>query len=1396
SSQLLERGFNITLTVYSDVDTTPPTLADFTFEPTAVDVSQSSQPVTFTLWITDDMDGFNYGYVYLNSPPSSGETLDLYFDTSYLIEGTTLDGVYQVTTSISQENEAGDWYIAAIEGYDYKYNQFYLNSTELISAGFDITLTVSNEEPILPLIDYVLLSPTSIDISDTSSQPITASIPFTFTVALTNITEGFNYGYVYLSSPSGNEMLETFFDTTYLLTGDAVAGTYHFSQLMERTSEQGDWYIKDIVMYDVLDTYFNITSTELISMGFEITLTVESADMSPPELLNFQLSHHNVVTSWGTSSADIGVLLTVTDDMVGVSSGSIDLISPSGALVSDTYFDKWNLIAGNTISGTYQTYIYLDTPELGDWRISSVSAYDVIDNHMLLDSTELIESGYNITFTVATDTIPPNLFDLTITPSEVDVSNSDKLVTITAIITDDFSGVISKWVRPIIYIGNSMTDDAYQSYLSLVAGDAMSGTYQTVITISQYSPADTWSVRVISATDISYNQNGWDTQELTNMGMDSTFNVTMTATPIFTETSLLVAYNNKRVYTLEPTTGITSHIATLDVDMVHTDKSFVVDSDNHKAYLFGVKENEDFSRLYTIDLSNGSVDDSMTFENELHLDTYQENHLVAFNRYIGKSFGQIISIDTTTGVTSTIASMESGIILGTFTVDAENHKAYFVSSGDMSIYYLYTTDLTTGNVITSPIVGRISRLESYQPDILIGSWWDGDEEKLITYQTTTGITNVITSLNLYWKTFNSLAVDSINHMVFEAGKRDFGNIWRLYIADIQTGEVMWSTILGERPPKFDLYMPPTEPEPSKPMAVTLTANPNEIYANGISSTMLSAYILDQFGKVMTDGTIVTFTTDLGTLADDVVTTVSGMATTTMTSQVIGTATVMATAGNVSDTVSVTFIAEPVEPEPGRTFQVNRDGFNFENFDYYGADWEQYKKAFSDTDMELADGTHRKGPELYFHNRYRAIGDGGNCAGFTGVSLVRFLGLTETVELDLLSIDNQAITITHDLPEGKIGDVTVAESDVKDYIHLYQARQMSYQFGKWWGQHWDDTPLETYQAIKTLTESGQPVAVSIRFDYNGKTAGHRMTAYHAEDSGNTAYIYVYDSNHPRDENKVIKVSLTTGQWRYNLWGGTYATGTDTGLRYSPADVNFPAGLHPEDDFNHRSIKAFADGSNDLLISIDGSASVLIDNGQGKKIGYENGQLVNTISGAALLQEEGFNPDTPQATGIESFFLPAGSYNVSIKPTSNTGHYTLTTFAAGSGMQLSNIEIATNTTDSLALSNGVLDSTFTPNSDDEYCHYITSELSDTGSRDFESCVTAESGTKVEFNLDANGDSITIGNTSDNSITTIVTIDEVGNKASHTTVLEIINPGESTSVSQPDKQGYQIYLPIVLK
>jgi adhesin/invasin len=95
-----------------------------------------------------------------------------------------------------------------------------------------------------------------------------------------------------------------------------------------------------------------------------------------------------------------------------------------------------------------------------------------------------------------------------------------------------------------------------------------------------------------------------------------------------------------------------------------------------------------------------------------------------------------------------------------------------------------------------------------------------------------------------------------------------------------------------------------------PLTLTVGANPIEIFADGTSTSTITATVMSADESLA--GAVVTFATTLGYVSPITATTdVSGTATVTLTSgDVIGTATVTAIVGSSSNSVEVEFITLP------------------------------------------------------------------------------------------------------------------------------------------------------------------------------------------------------------------------------------------------------------------------------------------------------------------------------------------------------------------------------------------------------------------------------------------------------------------------------------------------------
>ncbi len=109
-----------------------------------------------------------------------------------------------------------------------------------------------------------------------------------------------------------------------------------------------------------------------------------------------------------------------------------------------------------------------------------------------------------------------------------------------------------------------------------------------------------------------------------------------------------------------------------------------------------------------------------------------------------------------------------------------------------------------------------------------------------------------------------------------------------------------------------------------PATVTLAVDPAVLYADGVASATVAAWLGDRFANPVQDGTAVQFYTDLGHVVPTSTATVQGWATAVLTGTDIGTATVRCFSGELEAQQSARFIPGPastilVTASPGRLY---------------------------------------------------------------------------------------------------------------------------------------------------------------------------------------------------------------------------------------------------------------------------------------------------------------------------------------------------------------------------------------------------------------------------------------------------------------------------------------------
>ncbi|MDQ1502101.1 MAG: hypothetical protein QOI86_5441, partial [Actinomycetota bacterium] len=257
-----------------------------------------------------------------------------------------------------------------------------------------------------------------------------------------------------------------------------------------------------------------------------------ASDTSPPVLSSLDVSP----TSLDTSAAPATVTITarIVDDLAGLApyypSSSVSLRSPSGHQSLYWSFNESNRISGNALDGTYRAVLTLPQySETGTWTLSA-NLSDALGNTASLTTKALADAGLPSSVTqsgTVADVTGPVLAGLTFSPSSLDTSGDAQVVTVTAHLTDDLSGLSS--YRPSIWLRSPSGRQGASVSLAMESGTGRDGLWTGTATIPRYSDAGTWTTAGIYLSDAIGNSTSYGTADLTAAGFPTGFTQTGTA---------------------------------------------------------------------------------------------------------------------------------------------------------------------------------------------------------------------------------------------------------------------------------------------------------------------------------------------------------------------------------------------------------------------------------------------------------------------------------------------------------------------------------------------------------------------------------------------------------------------------------------------------------------------------------------------------------------------------------------------------------------------------------------------------------------------------------------------------------------------------------------------------
>ena len=369
-------------------DVTAPELVEFDLEPNSIDVTHGPATVTFTIKITDDLSGFDNGYFTIQSP-SGGQTQHVFFYSSDVID--EVNDIYQISKEFQQFAEAGQWRIPYMRLRDKTTNQRYYYEQELIDLGFPTKIDVNSvQDTNAPELASLEVEPNGINVN-------TAQNTITFTMKITDDLSGFDYGRLYLTSPSGGQQHWFPIDPVHII--DEVNDIYQLHRQLPQYCESGTWNVSRISLTDNASNRREYYNVDMIGLGFStgVEVTSEPEDVNAPVFADFNCVPSVINTTEGPDTATF--TLRIMDDLSGVKnyySGSCIVKSPSGKQTHWLYFPTFNGTQTDVNAEIIKEFPQYS--EFGEWYVTQVQIDDNVLNRRFYNKHDIDNLGFDTTF--------------------------------------------------------------------------------------------------------------------------------------------------------------------------------------------------------------------------------------------------------------------------------------------------------------------------------------------------------------------------------------------------------------------------------------------------------------------------------------------------------------------------------------------------------------------------------------------------------------------------------------------------------------------------------------------------------------------------------------------------------------------------------------------------------------------------------------------------------------------------------------------------------------------------------------------------------------------------------------------------------------------------------------
>ncbi len=324
-------------------DTTAPVLAAFNVGPAAVDTTSSSQDVTCSMTVTDDLSGVAAFSCQLQPPPTS--TVKFGYPSCVATaptSGTPRNGAWSCVITLPRYSRSGVWTVRQTYAADAAGNAFAYNASQLSSLGFPSSLTVTSDpDTQAPVQTAISLSAATLDVSS-GPQSLTCNM------TVTDDKSGVLGAGCAVYSPTQAQKL--FCSSFAPSSGTVMNGVFSCNVTIPQYGEPGTWTAQgageDFALNGALSAGPPITS---------VTVTSANPDTTAPTLMNFTFNPPSIST--GTGPQPVVCTMTVSDAIAGVDTAICRLSAPniSGSVSCTASAPN----TGTRNNGTFQCTLYV-----------------------------------------------------------------------------------------------------------------------------------------------------------------------------------------------------------------------------------------------------------------------------------------------------------------------------------------------------------------------------------------------------------------------------------------------------------------------------------------------------------------------------------------------------------------------------------------------------------------------------------------------------------------------------------------------------------------------------------------------------------------------------------------------------------------------------------------------------------------------------------------------------------------------------------------------------------------------------------------------------------------------------------------------------------------------------